>query len=150
MTEVTFYHLTETPLDDALPGLVEKSLARKWRAAIQVPDAQTCRDVDMMLWTHEPVSFLPHGRDGDEPAADHPVYVTASTDNPNGAAIRFLVRGAEPGGDLSAYERVAIMFDGGDDEAVQRARQHWKALKADGHALAYWKQTQEGRWERAL
>ncbi|MEQ8401718.1 MAG: DNA polymerase III subunit chi [Roseitalea porphyridii] len=149
MTEVTFYHLTETALEAALPGLVEKSLARQWRTVIQVPDAQACEEVDMMLWTHEPVSFLPHGRDGDEPAADHPVFVTASTDNPNGAAIRFVVRGAAPDGDLSAYQRVAIMFDGQDDEAVQQARGHWKTLKADGHTLAYWKQSPEGRWERA-
>lgn len=149
MTEITFYHLTETALDDALPGLVEKSLARRWNAVVQVPDAETCEVVDQMLWTHEPASFLPHGRDGDEPAADHPVFVTATDGNPNGAAIRFLVHGAEARGDLAAYERVAVMFDGQNDDAVRHARGQWKMLKTAGHALAYWKQTPEGRWERA-
>lgn len=149
MTEITFYHLTETTLEEALPALVEKSLARQWNAAIQVPDAETCEAVDSLLWTYEPVSFLPHGRDGDEPASDHPVFVTATAGNPNRAAIRFLVHGAEPAEDLSVHERVAVMFDGRDDEAVERARDQWKGLKAAGHALAYWKQTPEGKWERA-
>lgn len=149
MTEVTFYHLTETELDHALPGLVEKCLARQWNAVIQVPDEAARETVDRLLWTYEPVSFLPHGRDGDEPASAHPVFVTTTDDNPNGAAIRFLLHGAEAPGDLAAYERVAVMFDGRDDAAVSGARDQWKALKARGAALAYWKQTPEGRWERA-
>ena len=45
MTEVTFYHLTETALDDALPGLVDKSLARRWNAVVQVPDATACEAI---------------------------------------------------------------------------------------------------------
>ncbi|WP_306048914.1 DNA polymerase III subunit chi [Oceaniradius stylonematis] len=149
MTEITFYHLTETALDAALPGLVEKSLARRWNAIVQVPDEGGRDAVDQLLWSYEPVSFLPHGRDGDEPASDHPVFVTATDANPNDAAIRFLVRGAEAPADLSSHERVAVMFDGRDDEAVGQARGQWKALKAQGHDLAYWKQTPEGRWERA-
>ena len=35
MTEVLFYHLTESALEDALPPLLEKSLERGWRAVVQ-------------------------------------------------------------------------------------------------------------------
>ena len=35
MTEVLFYHLTESTLEDALPSLLERSLERGWRAAVQ-------------------------------------------------------------------------------------------------------------------
>lgn len=149
MTEVTFYHLTETALDDALPGLLEKSLARQWNAVVQVPDEAARDAIDQLLWTYEGVSFLPHGRDGDEPAADHPVFVTTTPANPNGASIRFLVRGATAPDDLDAYQRVAVMFDGRDDDAVAGARDQWRTLKARNTTLAYWKQTPEGRWERA-
>jgi hypothetical protein len=31
MAEVLFYHLTESTLQDALPGLLERSLGRGWR-----------------------------------------------------------------------------------------------------------------------
>ena len=35
MTEVYFYHLETRTLDDVLPGLLERSLNRGWRAAVQ-------------------------------------------------------------------------------------------------------------------
>lgn len=149
MTEVTFYHLTQTTLEAALPGLVEKSRARNWRAVIQVPDEAACAGIDALLWSYEPVSFLPHGRDGDAPGEDHPVYVTASHANPNGGDIRFVIGGAAAPGDLSAHDRVAVMFDGNDDRLVALAREQWRALKAAGHALSYFRQTPEGRWEKA-
>ncbi|WP_306118668.1 MULTISPECIES: DNA polymerase III subunit chi [unclassified Roseitalea] len=149
MTEATFYHLTETALEAALPALVEKSLARNWRAVIQVPDAAACAAIDQHLWTFRAQSFLPHGRDGDEPAGDHPVFVTAGTANPNGGHIRFMLGGAQAPDDLSGHARIAVMFDGRDDEAVDAARAQWRAFRAAGHDLAYWKQTPEGRWERA-
>ena len=149
MAEVMFYHLTETPLDAALPGLVEKSLARQWRAVVQVADSDQCQHIDTLLWSYAPSSFLPHGRDGDEPAADHPVYVTATTGNPNDGRIRFLIGDAAAPDDLSAYERVAVMFDGNDEQAVHGARERWRAMKAAGHALSYFRQMPDGRWEKA-
>jgi DNA polymerase-3 subunit chi len=36
MTEVLFYHLTESKLEDALPPLLDKSVERGWRVAVQM------------------------------------------------------------------------------------------------------------------
>ena len=72
-----------------------------------------------------------------------------SPDNPNGAQIRFIVDGAEPPADLTIYERIVLMFDGLDEQAVAVARSHWKGLKAAGHALTYYQQRNDGGWERA-
>ena len=148
MTEVTFYHLTETPLDAALPTLVEKAVARQWRTVIQVPDEAACARIDGLLWEYEPVSFLPHGRDGDDPA-DQPVYVTAGDANPNGGGLRFVVGGAEPPADLTGYDRVAIVFDGNDERLVAATRDQWRDLKSAGHRLVYFRQSPDGRWEKA-
>lgn len=149
MTEVFFYHLTESTLDEALPTLVEKSVARGWRAAIQAGGEEGRNRLDVHLWTYRAESFLAHGTDGDERAADHPVFVTVSPGNPNGAHIRFLVDGASPPEDLSDYDRVVVMFDGLDANALGAARGHWKTLKEAGHALAYYKQNAGGGWEKA-
>ena len=35
MTETLFYHLERRALEDVLPGMVEKSLERGWRAVIR-------------------------------------------------------------------------------------------------------------------
>ncbi|MCI5077206.1 DNA polymerase III subunit chi [Oricola sp.] len=148
MAEVFFYHLTESTLDEALPVLVEKSVARGWRAAIQSRAAETRDALDAHLWSWRADSFLPHGRDGDERPADQPVFLTVSPDNPNGAQIRFLVDGAKPPDDLAEYGRVVLMFDGLNEGALSAARGHWKALRSAGHDLSYYQQNSGGGWEK--
>lgn len=149
MAEVFFYHLTESTLDEALPTLVEKSLGRGWRAVIQSGGEGKRDELDAHLWSYRSDSFLPHGRDGDARPADQPVFLTVSPDNPNGAQIRFLVDGARPPDNLAGYDRVVLMFDGLDEQALHEARGHWKALKAENHDLAYYKQKPDGGWEKA-
>ena len=147
MAEVLFYHLTESVLQDALPGLLQRSLERGWRAVVQTGAEERRDALDAHLWTFSDDSFLAHGVDRDPYAADQPVLLTTTDANPNGARIRFLVDGAAPP-DISAYERVVFMFDGHDVAQVEAARQHWKAMKAGGHAVTYWQQTPDRRWER--
>ncbi|MEN0001381.1 MAG: DNA polymerase III subunit chi [Pseudomonadota bacterium] len=149
MTEITFYHLTETSVDDALPGLVEKALGRGWTVTVQAQDEEAVTDLDTLLWGFDPQAFLPHGRDGDADPEAHPVFVTSTPDNPNASQMRFVVNRCALPDDLAPFERIALMFDGQDGEIVDDARTKWKALKAAGHALTYWKQTPEGRWEKA-
>ena len=147
MPEVLFYHLTESTLDEALPGLLERSLARGWRAVVQSGTEERRNALDSLLWTFRDDSFLAHGTDAEPHAAEQPVLLTTGTGNENGAAVRFLVDGAEPSG-LSAYERVVFLFDGHDQMQVEVARRHWGAMKAEGNQVTYWQQAEDKRWER--
>jgi DNA polymerase III, chi subunit len=101
-----------------------------------------------MLWTYRPDSFLAHGRMGDSNAELQPIWVTSRVENPNNAQTLFIVGGADLG-ETKGIERCFILFDGTDDMALQQARVRWKALKDAGETLAYWRQSPEGRWERA-
>jgi DNA polymerase-3 subunit chi len=145
--DILFYHLTETRIDDALPPLLEKSLERQWRVAVQTVSSERCAFIDNHLWTWRTESFLPHGPEGDRFTAEQPIMITASDGNANSATVRFLVDGAEPG-DISGYQRVVFMFDGHDEQQLALARSQWKALKGEGHALSYWQQNRDGRWEK--
>jgi DNA polymerase III subunit chi len=145
LADILFYHLTRQPLDKALPSLLEKCLERRWRVVVQAGDPARVAALDDALWTTTDDGFLPHGAEAD--GSQEPVWLTTTDGNPNGAQVRVLVDGAEPP-DLSAYERALVMFDGADPEAVDAARAQWKALKAQGHALTYWRQTDDGRWTR--
>lgn len=147
MTEIWFYHLTESTLEKALPPLLEKSLERGWRAVVQAGSDERIAALDNQLWTWRDESFLPHSalRDGTE--KDQPVFLTLEDDNPNGSSVRFLVDGAEPG-DLDEYERVIYLFDGHDESALAQARERWKAEKAAGRAVTYWQQNDRGGWEK--
>ena len=145
--EVLFYHLTESTLEEALPALLEKSIERGWRVAVQTGSEERRDMLDSHLWTFRDESFLPHGTDRDAHAPDQPVLLTTTTANSNGAAIRFLVDGAVPG-DIEGYDRAVFMFDGHDAAQLDAARSHWKTMKAAGHAVTYWQQGPDRRWQR--
>ena len=145
MTEVLFYHLTESKLDDALPMLVEKSMERGWRVAVEFTDPERRDEFDVHLWTYRDDSFLPHGTDDGEEPERQPVLLMVLKDNINAANIRFFVNGAKPEV-LEGYDRAILMFDGHDAAELEAARGEWKRLKAEGHALTYWQQTPERRW----
>ena len=147
MAEVLFYHLTESTLEEALPGLLERSLARKWRAVVQTGTEERRDALDTHLWTFRDDSFLAHATEREAYPQDQPVLLTTGADNANGAQIRFLVDGATPP-DLSAYQRAVFMFDGHDQLQLEAARGHWKTVKAAGHTVTYWQQTPDKRWER--
>ena len=152
MSETLFYHLERRGLDDVLPGLVEKSLGRGWRALIKVESADRADALDTLLWTYNQENFLPHAQAGDGDAARQPVLITLDDGNPNGAAILFLVGGAAmpdwSSSDIQALTRIVLLFDGRDPAAVQTAREAWKAAKAAGHDVTYWKESPAGKWEK--
>jgi DNA polymerase-3 subunit chi len=145
-TEVWFYHLERTGLDQALPELLEKTLQRGWKAVVRLRDADRLNQLDGWLWTYRDESFLPHAP-GDEASPDRqPILLTTGFDNPNAADALFLVDGAEPG-ELSGYARCVVLFDGADEAQLAVARAQWSAIKATGVSVSYWKQQARG-WEK--
>lgn len=146
MTEILFYHLEQRPAEAVLPLLLEKTLERGWRAAVQVGDVAELDALDAALWTYRDDSFLPHGMGEGDHAAEHPIALVADKSNANNAQIRFFVKGAVPI-EVGDYERLVFMFDGHNPDAVTRARQAWKALKPD-HQLTYWQQEPNGKWAK--
>ncbi len=146
-TEVFFYHLERQPLETVLPALIEKTVERGWRAVIEAGDPEHLQALNALLWTYKPESFLPHGTKSDGPSAEQPVYLTHEDDNPNSATVRFLVGGAAPT-TFTGYDRIVLLFDGRDGDALAAARTHWKSAKATGAILTYWQQNGDGRWEK--
>lgn len=147
MTEVLFYHLERASLEQVLPGLLEKTLERGWRAVVRASSRERVDALDGYLWTYREESFLPHAAGGD--GAGQPVWLTDGEDMPNAPQIMFLTDGAKADASaLGGLERCVMIFDGRDDEAVAEARTFWTAAKAAGHDATYWKQSQQGRWEK--
>jgi DNA polymerase III subunit chi len=148
MTEVLFYHLQQHTLERTLPALLEKSLERGWRVIVQAGSSERIEALDAHLWTYREDSFLPHGTWRDQEAAAQPVLLTLAADNPNGATVRFQVDGTALPDDAERYERIVLLFDGRDPEAVAAARGHWNAAKARGFEVTYWQPDEQGRWQR--
>lgn len=147
MADILFYHLTESTLEEALPGLLERSVDRGWRAVVQAGTEERRDALDQHLWTFRDDSFLAHATDREAHPAEQPVLLTTGEGNANASQIRFLVDGASPP-ELSGYERAVFLFDGHDAAQLESARVNWKAMKEAGHAVTYWQQTSDRRWER--
>ena len=147
MTEVLFYHLERQPLERVLPQLISKTLERGWRAVVQAGSEERVEAISMALWITGEESFLPHGTARDGNADLQPVWITHTDETPNGATVRFLVDRARPG-DVSGLDRIVYLFDGKDAEALAEARSAWKASQAAGHAVTYWKEDAQGRWQK--
>lgn len=148
MGAVYFYHLTQRPLEAALPLLIERALAQGWRVAVRGTDAARMDWLDQKLWLGPEEQFLPHGLAGGPHDALQPVLLTTSAEAPNGAACLMSVDGAEIAPEeAQALERSCILFDGADETAVSRARDQWRRLTAAGLAAQYWSEA-SGRWEK--
>jgi DNA polymerase-3 subunit chi len=146
MTEILFYHLQRQKLEGVLPALLEKSLERGWRVVVQASSDERVEALDAHLWTYRDDAFLPHGTARDSDIRSQPVLITTADDNPNGAHVRFLVDGAPVPADAATYERIVLVFDGEDEDAVAAARARWGEAKQKGFAVTYWQPDEQGRW----
>jgi DNA polymerase-3 subunit chi len=146
MTEMLFYHMQGQKLETVLTSHLEKSLKRGWTVIVQGTSEERIEALDAHLWTHSDDGFLPHGtwREGD--AAAQPVLLTVNDGNPNAATVRFLIDGAPVPSDAAAYQRIVLMFNGDDEDAVAAARVHWTDAKAKGFETTYWQPDEQGRW----
>lgn len=148
MTEVLFYHLKGQTLEQVLPSLLQRSLERGWRVVVQGSSEERMDGLDAHLWTWRDDAFLPHGTWRDSEAAEQPVLLTIDDDNRNGAGVRFLVEGAGSTCDFAAYQRVVMLFDGDDPDALHAARVRWADAKSAGFDVTYWQTDEKGRWQR--
>lgn len=146
MAEIGFYHLTRSSTVEALAQLLGRTLAAGQRAVVRVKDEAAVAALDQALWAVTDPPFLPHGRAAEGDADLQPIWLTATDAAPNGATFLFLTDGAESALTAGAT-RIFDLFDGNDPEAVEAARDRWRAARTAGHMPVYWRQGARG-WER--
>ncbi|GAA0584288.1 DNA polymerase III subunit chi [Craurococcus roseus] len=150
MAEIGFYHLTRTPLDQALPRLLGRVLESGGRAMVLCGGPERVAALDAALWLSPDPDWLPHGTKRTGNAELQPIWLAEedapAEGAPNGARFLFLLDGAESAR-LDRFDRVLDLFDGNDEASLAAARRRWAACKAAGHALSYWQQGARG-WEK--
>jgi len=52
--------------------------------------------------------------------------------------------------DAAAYQRVVVLFNGEDADAVETARAQWSEAKAAGFEVTYWQADDKGGWRRVV
>jgi DNA polymerase III subunit chi len=150
VAEIGFYHLTRTPLDQALPRLLGRVLESGGRAMVLCGGPERVAALDAALWLCADPDWLPHGTARSGNAELQPIWLTEedapASGAPNGARFLFLLDGAESAR-LDGFDRVLDLFDGNDEASLDAARRRWATVKAAGHALSYWQQGPRG-WEK--
>jgi len=144
--EYWFYHLEASTVESILPGLLEKTRQKGWRALVKLPQKQL-KEMDDYLWTYKDDSFLPHGRDDEPMAEQHPITLCAAAETAEGYQAVFLLGGTEIA-DMNGVERCMVMINGRSEADVARERKRWKALKETHANLSYYQQNERGGWEK--
>ena len=129
MTEIGFYHLTRSPLAEALPRLLSSTLAGGQRALVLDP-TPSLDALSAALWAQP--AWLPHGSAADGDPDLQPIWLSPDPEPLNGARFLFMVEGADTDR-LAEFDRIFDLFDGNDPERSAAARQRWKTAKDAGH-----------------
>ncbi|CAN5305513.1 DNA polymerase III subunit chi [soil metagenome] len=148
MAELLFFHLQSRPLEQVLPTILDRALSRGQKVVVEVSSQERLSAVDDHLWTYSDESFLPHVTAMEADAASSTVVLTTHPHNPNAAQVRICAEGVRIPDAMQDYERVVLIFDGDDPDALTAAREDWKKARASGLAASYWQQDDTGRWEK--
>ena len=149
MSEVRFHHLERRRVDQALPRLLERALEEGRRVIVRASSEEMVAALNERLWTYDDASFLPHGAAGDGDPMTQPVFLTSELENPNAATMLVRLSGAEAVEADDMFDLVVLMFDGRDEAALDEARGEWRRLKDQGRTISYWRESDEGGWEKA-
>ena len=149
MAVARFYHLTRDPVEALLPMLIGKAQEIGLAVALRGVEPERMEALDRVLWLGE--GFLPHGLAGGPHDADQPCLLTCDTraapELPNRPGCLITLDGAElDPAEAQALDRLCVVFDGMDDNAVARAREQWRQLTGAGVSAEYWSR-ESGRWE---
>lgn len=145
LMEISFYHLSVTPIEKATPTLLDKAYEGGMRAHLLCAKDDK-QKFDDALWTFHPRKFLPHGTDeSDIDPKRQPVLISDKLENLNSSTVLAIANG-EQVEDFGKFVKVLDIFDGNYSEQLDAARARWKAYKDGGHTLRYWFQDDKGKW----
>lgn len=144
--QINFYQLSTTPMEKALPRLLEKAISSGKRVILLIPEAEKMEEYNKLLWSYGSKSFLPHGSKNDNYKDQQPIYLTTSDEVPNEASILALISDIRPT-HIDKFEKCLYLFDGESEQETKKARQRWAEYKKEGYILAYWQQDLSGKWQ---
>lgn len=143
---IQFYHLTTTPLERALPKLLERAVSGGYRVLLAVESDERGEQINQLLWTYDPDSFLAHGSDKEAQSEQQPILISTNIEPVNSANLLVVTDGRSVKD--SGFERILDIFDGNDAEMTKLARARWTEYKDIGHELTYFSQNEQGGWQK--
>lgn len=141
MTRIDFYQISpEEKTSDFCCRLISKIWRHGHEIYVHTPEADTAKEIDELLWSFRPESFIPHGllkEEGDSEPTPSPVEIGFLADP--GRHKDVLINFSENIPDFfSRFERVAeiVPFE---EEKRTVARKNYQFYKDRGYPLHYHK-----------
>ena len=133
MTDVRFYHNAPDRLRVACV-LTAKASGGGRRVSVFAPDGNIARHFDQMLWSFQPLAFVPHVAAGSPLAAETPVVIGSRLDALPADDVLINLGDDLPDG----FERFSLVIEvvGPTDPERQAARGRFRRYKEQGHALS--------------
>jgi len=138
---VDFYQLSVSPIERVLPRICERLMKSGERLLI-VAGAEQLGQLDALLWSYKPDSFLPHGTTGDPTPERQPILL-GDTVEPVNSARNIALADGHWREDALRFERTFYFFD---QQGVSEARDVWRGLNGrEDVERRYWRQD-NGKW----
>lgn len=132
MTRIDFY--TDAPDKAAIAcRIAAKAFQQKKRVLIYSPQTEVLGRIDKMLWLNPPIGFVPHARAHEPIAAETPVILCSSLDDPPHDEVLVNLADDRPA-TFSRFERV-IEIVTTDAEDKRLARERYRFYRDRGYAL---------------
>lgn len=134
MTRVGFYVVQAQAPDERLrvaARLADKAFQRGHRVFINAADEAQARELDELLWSFRPGSFLPHALLGE---TDADTVVIGWGQDPAGHNDLLINLQLEIPPFFSRFQRVAEVVTQ-DSRSLEALRRSWQLYKARGYAL---------------
>ena len=138
MPRVDFYVTEERSREGALRiacRVVEKAWQAGHRVFVATASAEATRQVDELLWTFRPDSFIPHGCYPNAHGQDVPVLLGHAGQPDNGAGVLVNLTPSVPEFHVN-FERIAE-FVSGDEESRQRGRERYRYYREREYDVKY-------------
>lgn len=145
MAQVDFYILKHSAEQERLQfvcRLTEKAMGQGLKIYIHTDSEQTAQDIDDLLWSFRPDSFIPHAIVGidDELTEDEdiPVFIGSGDafGNSNGSANLLINLSVDIPSFHDSFERIAEIVPN-SEEAKSHLRAHWNSYKEKGFELKH-------------
>lgn len=133
MTEIKFYHNAPDRLMAAC-SIAAKAVRQGRRVVVHAPDPALAQRFDNMLWTAQPLSFVPHVAADSPLAARTPIVIASRLDNPPHNDV-LLNLSDDPVPDVFTRFDMLVEIVSTQDADRQQARQRWQMFKARGHTI---------------
>ncbi|WP_210527557.1 DNA polymerase III subunit chi [Rubellimicrobium arenae] len=144
MPEAYFYQLNGDAPDAVLPRMLDMALQKGWRIEVRGPDRPRMERLDVALWGPGD-EFRPHGMAGGDHDADQPILLTVGTGDGRRECLMTLDGAPVSESEARSAQRVCIIFDGADPEALTTARSQWRSLTGAGLAARFYVR-EDGSW----